>query len=187
MNTKVTWPVIDGWIPIGSVFTIEDDSSGTKFKVKRTWGHEHADVEPLTSNDMSIIRKIYPKPDNFWSAEFHKVKVHINDQIIPAAFMTFPHAGTDGGPSDVVSVKDLTGYTSDKDNTSDIYSEETNRIPNRNSIRDNDASGHMCLYFRGSKNHITGKPDPKVDSLFENQMKHFIAFEDFRLNKNPNL
>jgi len=166
MNNTIEWPVIDGWIPIGSIITIEDPVSGKKFKVKRTMGTNHADVEPLTAKDNSIIRRIFPIPDNFKSAPFHKVKVHIGNDIVPAAFMTFPHAGAKDKPGNVIPSDQLSGYSNTK-NKNDIYSD--NQLANRNYIQDNNANGHMCLYFKGSLNHLTNKPESKATALLESK------------------
>lgn len=179
MNNTATWPVIDGWIPIGTIITVEDPDSGKRFKVKRTMGTLHADVEPLTSTDTRTIEDLYPTPKNFKTAPFHRVVVHVGGHELPAALMTYPHDGNMNMPGQLSSADDLTGYSSDMaDKDSDIIS--NSRIPNRNYIQDNDSVGHMCLYFRGSLNHVTEKPDPKVQRVLEGyKMRHFMLFEEY--------
>lgn len=76
-------------IPRGAVVTIEDVYTGKTFRVKRTFGTNHADVEALTTADTQMIKRIW----GGFSWERRPVIVHTNGRMLAASLAGMPHAG----------------------------------------------------------------------------------------------
>ena len=53
------WTEAQYVFPINKVATVTDFRTGRSFQIKRTIGANHADCEPLTANDASIIKQIW--------------------------------------------------------------------------------------------------------------------------------
>lgn len=91
-TTKVElihWDEAKQIIPRGAVVTIEDVYTGKTFKVKRTFGTNHADVEALTTSDTQMIKNIW----GGFSWERRPVIVHTNGRMLAASLAGMPHAG----------------------------------------------------------------------------------------------
>lgn len=116
--------------------TVTDVDTGKSFKLKRTFGTNHADVEPLTKEDSQTIKDIW----GGWSWERRAVVVDINGTIIAASMTAFPHAGLDNKP--VLEVVN---------NRSGDYG----RGQNLDAVKDNGVDGHMDIHFLNSRTHGT--------------------------------
>lgn len=115
---------------------VTDLDTGKSFYVKRTFGTNHADVEPLTQEDSDTIRDIW----GGWSWERRAVIVKVEDTIIAGSMTAFPHAGLDSEPA----VKIV-------NNRSGNYG----RGQNLDSIKNNGIDGHMDIHFLNSRTHGT--------------------------------
>lgn len=84
----VSWADVHILFKIGTTATVTDCASGLSFKVKRLYGHEHADVEPLTANDTATMKKIY---GGKWSWDRKAVVVTIAGRRIAGSINGMPH------------------------------------------------------------------------------------------------
>lgn len=140
----VSWDSISKQIPVGSNIDIQDYKTSIKFRVRRTAGSLHADVEPCTKEDYSIMKEIYALPPSFEQAYYYPVICTIDGKKYGAAIMSFPHAGSTKTPPGT-KTKILTGGF--------------RNILNGNYIRDNGVVGHFCLHFKDSRRHTDEKQD----------------------------
>lgn len=115
---------------------VTDVNTGKSFTVKRTFGTNHADVEPLTKKDSNIIKDIW----GGWSWERRAVVVQVGDAVLAGSMTAMPHAGVDSEPA----VKIVS-------NRSDNYG----RGQNLDAVKGNGASGVMDLHFTNSRTHST--------------------------------
>ena len=67
---------------------IYDIDTGITVRIKREWGHNHADVEPATAED---TRKLLQIAGGRFSWESHAVILIANGQYVAAAINTMPH------------------------------------------------------------------------------------------------
>lgn len=78
----------------GDIATVTDVETGKSFKVKRLYGRNHADSEPLTAEDTKIMKSIYGE----WSWDRRAVIVTVEDdkgveRKIAASMNGMPHGG----------------------------------------------------------------------------------------------
>lgn len=66
---------------------VTDLKTEKSFKVKRLYGHNHADVEPLTKEDTAIMKSIYGS----WSWDRRAIIVAIDGKTIAASMNGMPH------------------------------------------------------------------------------------------------
>lgn len=74
----------------GDIATVTDVDTGKTFKVKRLYGGQHADCEPLTKEDTSTMKSIY---GGSWSWDRRAIIVEIDDHKIAASMNGMPHGG----------------------------------------------------------------------------------------------
>ncbi|NLM94578.1 MAG: LysM peptidoglycan-binding domain-containing protein [Firmicutes bacterium] len=86
----IPWSEIDKLFPNFSVAVLTDVETGSKFRVRRYYGHYHADVEPLTKEDVAVLREIY---GGSWSWERRSVIVEIDGRRIAGSINGNPHGG----------------------------------------------------------------------------------------------
>lgn len=126
---------------IGSVATVTDLLSGRTFKIKRTYGYNHADVETLTSQDTATLLSIL---GGSWSWERRPIKVSVNGVNIAASMAPMPHAGRDDKPANA-TVSNRSGDYGTGDNL--------------DAVKGNNMDGHFDVHFYGSKTHGTNRID----------------------------
>jgi len=126
---------------IGSVATVTDLNTGIAFKVKRTYGTNHADCEALTAADTA---KMLQAAGGSWNWTRRPVIVEVNGQKIAASLAPFPHAGRD----DVAANVNTTNRSGD-------YGSGTNL----DSVKGNNMNGHFDIHFLGSKTHGSNQVD----------------------------
>lgn len=85
----IQWSEASSVIPRGAVVTVEDVKTGKTFKIKRTFGTNHADVEALTSQDTNTIKQIW----GGFSWERRPVIIHVAGRRLAASLAGMPHAG----------------------------------------------------------------------------------------------
>jgi hypothetical protein len=84
------WEEVNEILPKYSKFTVVDLETGMKFRVQRRAGSNHADVQPLTSKDTAIMKKIY---NGKWSWKRRAIIVISEDGKIAASMHGMPHGG----------------------------------------------------------------------------------------------
>ncbi|HWT76893.1 MAG TPA: peptidoglycan-binding domain-containing protein [Mobilitalea sp.] len=116
--------------------TVTDVNTGKSFQVMRTYGTNHADVEPLTTEDTATIKAIW----GGFSWERRAVIVQIGDYTIAGSMTAMPHAGVDSKPANVFVSNRSAGYGFGI---------------NLDTIKNNGVSGHMDIHFKNSRTHGT--------------------------------
>ena len=125
---------------------ITDVDTGKSFWVRRTFGTNHADIEPLTKEDSDIIKDIW----NGWSWDRRAVVVQVGDDILAGAMSAMPHAGLDSAPAvNYVSGRSA-GYG---------YGQ------NLDAIKNNGADGVMDLHFKNSRTHSTNRVQSSMQNM----------------------
>lgn len=119
--------------------TVRDIETGKTFRVKRTFGTNHADVEPLTKEDSAIIKEIW---GGSWSWERRAVVVKPDSgQYVIAGSMTgYPHAGLNDYPP-LATVNNRSGGFG--------------RGQNFDVVKGNGVDGHFDIHFLNSRTHGT--------------------------------
>ena len=84
------WSQVNRLFPRNSTATITDVQTGLSFRVRRLYGTNHADVEPLTAQDTNVMRRIY---GGSWSWDRRAVVVNINGRLIAGSINGMPHGG----------------------------------------------------------------------------------------------
>lgn len=84
------WEEVNEILPRYSKFTVVDLETGMRFRVQRRAGSNHADVQPLTSKDTAIMKKIY---NGKWSWKRRAIIVISEDGKIAASMHGMPHGG----------------------------------------------------------------------------------------------
>ncbi|MFA4884993.1 MAG: LysM peptidoglycan-binding domain-containing protein, partial [Desulfotomaculaceae bacterium] len=62
----VDWSYINDMFPMGSTATLQDFETGRTFKIHHLFGENHADCEPLTAYDTSVMKQCF---EGEWSWE----------------------------------------------------------------------------------------------------------------------
>lgn len=138
---------------IGDTATVYDIKTGLSFKIKRTYGHNHADCETLTASDTAIMKKIY---NGTWSWERRAIIVSVDDLKIAACMTGLPHAGVDKYAANKTVSSRSGGY---------------GRGTNLDAVKKNNMNGVFDIHFLGSKNHYNNKIDPKHQALVKTAAK----------------
>ena len=144
---------VDKTFAIGDTATVYDIESGLSFKIKRTYGHNHADCETLTAADTATMKKVY---DGTWSWERRDIIVSVDGLKIAACMTGMPHAGTDKYSANKVVSSRSGGY---------------GRGTNLDAVKKNNMNGVFDVHFLGSKNHYNNKIDPKHQALVKQAAK----------------
>lgn len=143
-NYLLPWfGVVEDIFDRGDTATIYDIATGMSFNIMRTYGYNHADCEPLTSQDTYIMKKIY---SGYFSWDRKSVIVYANGYAIAASMAGMPHAGRDDKPANVYVY-----------NRSEGYGYGTNL----DMIKNNSMNGVFDLHFLNSKTHATNRVEPR--------------------------
>ncbi|WP_061994313.1 hypothetical protein [Clostridium sp. ATCC 25772] len=131
--------------PIGAVAEVEDVYTGKTFKLKRTFGTNHADVEALTREDSEVIKNVW---GGNYSWERRPVIVSVSGKRIAASMAAMPHAGNDAYPA-LAEAPDLSGgYGTGQ---------------NLDVVKNNGMDGVCDLHFLNSMRHSDGSITEGVD------------------------
>lgn len=91
----VTWPEASRLFPLHADATLVDLATGLSLRVRRLAGRSHADVQPLTAADTSVLRLIY---GGHWSWARRPILVEVAGHRLAAAMNGMPHgAGSIAG------------------------------------------------------------------------------------------
>jgi peptidoglycan hydrolase-like protein with peptidoglycan-binding domain len=142
VNYLVSWGKVNSQIfTIGKVATVTDIETSLSFKIKRTYGYNHADCETLTAEDTKTMKKIY---GGQWSWNRRAIIVDVDGVKIAASMAGMPHAGTDGAKANTYVKSRSGGYGAGT---------------NLDTVKGNDMDGHFDIHFSGSKTHGTSRVD----------------------------
>jgi len=134
---------------IGKTATIYDIDSGKSFKVKRTYGHNHADCETLTAGDTKILKSIY---GGQWSWSRRAIIVNVDGVKIAASMAAMPHAGSDKAEANAYISSRSGGYGAGT---------------NLDAIKGNNMDGVFDIHFYKSKTHGSNS----VNEAHQNMVK----------------
>ena len=118
----------------GTDAVVRDVGTGRTFNIRRTFGTNHADIEPLTIQDATTMNEIWG--GHSWARR--PVVVYVGSYVFAGSLTNFPHAGVDGKPPLTTVNNRSGGY---------------GRGLNFDAIAGNGVDGHMCLHFAGSLLH----------------------------------
>ncbi|KRQ87181.1 putative endopeptidase p60 precursor [Caloramator mitchellensis] len=135
--------------PIGSEATVVDYFTGKSFKIKRTLGSGHADVETLTAQDTAIMKEIF---GGSWTWDVRPILVIVNGRKLAASMSGMPHAGLDAYAGGVNVYNRSGGYG---------YG------PNYDYIKGNNMDGHFDIHFVNSLRHKDWQIDARHQAMIE--------------------
>lgn len=133
----------------GTTATVIDVDTGEKFKVIRTYGYNHADVETVTAKDTEILLKI---AGGEWNWKRRAVLVDVKGYRIAASMAPMPHAGIDNLAANAIV-----------DNRSGDYG----RGYNLDKIKKNNMEGHFDIHFYQSRTHDTDTINEEHQKMIE--------------------
>jgi len=88
------WGQLNKKLPKYAKFEVTDLETGLTFRGQRRAGSSHADVQPLTKADSSVMKRIY---HNRWSWQRRAVLIHYDGHVYAGSMNGMPHGG-DGIP-----------------------------------------------------------------------------------------
>lgn len=134
----------------GDIAEVYDIRTGRTFKIKRTYGHNHADCETLTAADTKVMKSIY---GGDWSWDRRPIIVTVNGRKLAASMAGMPHAGVEGKPADTYVSSRSGGYGGGD---------------NLDAVKGNNMSGVFDVHFLNSRTHGTNKVDTKHQQAIKN-------------------
>ena len=134
---------------IGKVATVYDIDTGKSFKVKRTFGYNHADCETLTKEDTRIMKEIY---GGKWSWDRRAIILTVDGVKIPASMAGMPHAGVDSKPACQWVSWRSGGFGAGQ---------------NLDSIKGNGMDGHFDIHLLRSKTHCSNRINPDHQKMVQ--------------------
>jgi uncharacterized protein YgiM (DUF1202 family) len=72
----------------GGIATVTDVKTGKSFKIRRSGGHKHMDVHPLTASDTAVMKSIVGK----WSWARRAIWLTVNGRVYAASMNCMPHS-----------------------------------------------------------------------------------------------
>jgi peptidoglycan hydrolase-like protein with peptidoglycan-binding domain len=145
----LTWREASKVFKVGKVATVYDIESGLSFKIKRTYGTNHADCETASASDTKIMKKVF---GGDWSWDRRAVIISVDGYKIAASMAGMPHAGSEKAAANRVISSRSGGY---------------GRGTNLDAVKGNSMSGHFDVHFLKSKTHGTNR----VDKAHQNAVK----------------
>lgn len=127
---------------------VTDIETGKSFEVKRTYGTNHADVEPLTKEDTAIIKEIW----GGFSWKRRAVVVQLGEYTIAGSMTAMPHAGLDSAPANKYVSNRSQGY---------------GRGINLDAVKSNGCNGVMDLHFKNSRTHTSNTKQESMQTMVE--------------------
>lgn len=133
----------------GSIATVYDIDTGINFQVKRTYGTNHADCEPLTAADAAAMKKAY---GGSWSWSRRAIVVKADGYAFAASMNGMPHAGLDSKSEGAMISDRAGGYG---------YGY------NYDTVKGNNFNGHFCIHFYSSRTHGSNRVDPNHSKMVQ--------------------
>ncbi len=84
----VDWKYINDMFPMGSTATLQDFETGRTFKIHHLFGENHADCEPLTAYDTSIMKQCF---GGDWSWERRAAIIWLDGTPVACSMAGMPH------------------------------------------------------------------------------------------------
>lgn len=84
----VDWSQINSIFPIGSNATLKDCATGRTFRIHHLFGTNHADCEPLTAEDTSIMKECF---GGAWSWDRRAAILLLDGRAIACSMAGMPH------------------------------------------------------------------------------------------------
>lgn len=81
------WEEAQYVFPIGEIATVTDFETGVSFQVRRSYGTNHADCEPLTADDTEKAKEVWGE----FSWDTRAVLVHVGERTVAASMSFMPH------------------------------------------------------------------------------------------------
>jgi len=132
---------VENIFTIGETAAVLDIQTGLSFKVKRTYGYNHADCETLTANDTAVMKKIY---GGAWSWSRRAIIVTVDGKRFAASMSGMPHAGNENYAANRHINSRSGGYGAGL---------------NLDAVKGNKMSGHFCIHFYNSRTHGSNRVD----------------------------
>lgn len=146
----IAWKDASVLLPrMSTIVTVEDFETGKMFKVKISYGHNHADVEAASAEDAKIMLALW---GGKWSWDRRAVLVYHKDRVLAASMNGMPHAGLDTAKEGVTVSGRSGGF---------------GKGYNYDSIKGNLMDGHVCMHFKDSTLHGGGKVDSKHQAMIK--------------------
>ncbi|MDR2182550.1 MAG: hypothetical protein LBE55_00075 [Clostridiales bacterium] len=120
---------------------VRDIETGRTWAIRRTFGTNHADIEPLTKEDAAIMNAVWG--GHSWARR--PVVVYVGNYVFAGSLTNFPHAGVDSAAALATVGGRSGGY---------------GHGLNFDAVAGNGVDGHMCLHFAGSLLHGSNRPNP---------------------------
>lgn len=143
------WNGGNGMVPVGQPIQLVDVWTGKTFMAVRTYGHNHADMEPATQADTQIMKSIW---GGSWSWERRPFVAVINGRNIAVSCAGMPHAGLDRFAAEAWVKGRSGGFGSGL---------------NLDKVKGNGVDGHFDMHLLSSKTHGTGRVDPKHQAMIK--------------------
>jgi len=123
--------------------TVIDVETGRSFRIRRTFGTNHADVEPLTKEDTNTIYELW----GGWSWDRRAVVVIVDgsNYVLAGSMNGMPHGGVDHLPA----LAPISGGV------------------NLDAVKGNGMDGHLCLHFLGSRAHGASSPNAAHQAMVQ--------------------
>lgn len=142
---------------LNSTATVVDFYTGISFKVLRSYGTGHADVEPLTYEDTLIMKGIWEKHErlangvvNYWARR--PVLILINGRKLAASATAALHAGLDSAADGAYVIWRSGDYGPGI---------------NYDRVKGNGADGHFDIHFLNSVRHKDGQVDAEHQAMIK--------------------
>lgn len=157
----IPWSEVKNIFSIGSTATVIDVRTGVKFRVKRTFGYNHADSETLTADDTAKMKSVFGGQWT-WNRRPIIVIVDGDGRWIAASMAGMPHAGTDSVPVDAWVSNRSEGYG---------YGQ------NLDAVKGNNMDGHFDIHFLDSRTHGTNKIDPQHQAAVKEAAEYIRNYQ----------
>lgn len=159
----IEWEKAQQIISRKGIFSIRDLESGLTFRVQRRAGSDHADVQPLTKEDTSIMKKIF---DGKWSWNRKAILAGSENNWLAASMNGMPHGGDgipDNGFSGHFCVHFLNSTTHRSDEPDPIHQLMVHR-----------AGGNLRAYFDSASPHQLAQGLIEAMNLHDAEMVRLI-------------
>lgn len=144
--------------PRDSYATVIDVDTGKSFRIKRTFGTNHADVEPLTTEDAAIIKEIWGGTWN-WERRAVVVKPDNGGHLLAGSMTGFPHAGLNDYPALAIVNNRSGGYGTGQ---------------NFDVVKGNGVDGHFDIHFLNSRTHGTNVMQQEHQNMVQKAANYIL-------------
>lgn len=144
--------------PRDSDATVIDVDTGKSFRIKRTFGTNHADIEPLTTEDTAIIKEIWGGTWN-WERRAVVVKPDIGGHVLAGSMTGVPHAGLNDYPALAIVNNRSAGFGTGQ---------------NFDVVKGNGVDGHFDIHFLNSRTHSTNVMQQEHQNMVKKASQYIL-------------